>query len=101
MRGSDLRVTVSRESFRDMRVLSRHRIGDGFLQRLDAMPFVRWAHAAVAADLIDAPIDFQGVIVGIAKFHGDLAAGAAAPFKIDSRAVGPQAVARLDDLGAR
>ncbi len=82
-----------------MRVLARNGVGYRFFQRSDAMPLAGRTHPAVAADLIDAPIDFQRMIVGVAKLHGDLAAGAAAPFEIDSRTVGPQAVARPDDLG--
>ena len=84
-----------------MGVLARNGVGYRFFQRSDAVPLVGWTHPAVAADLIDAPIDFQRVIVGVAKLDGDLAAGAAAPFEIDSRAVGPQAVARPYDLGER
>ena len=39
----------------------------------------------VAADLVDAPVDFQAVAVGIAELNGDLAAGAAPAFEVDLR----------------
>ena len=82
-----------------MRVLARNGVGYRFFQRSDAVPLIGWTHPAVAADLIDTPIDFQGVIVGIAKLHGDLAAGAPPPFKVDFCIVRTQAVARADHLG--
>ncbi len=76
-----------------MSILARHRIGDGFVQRLYAVPFVRRPDMAVAADLIDTPVDFQGVVVRVAELDGDLTAGAAPSFKVDLGAVLLQPVA--------
>ena len=59
------------------RVLTAHRVGNRILQAAGALPLARRADLAVAADLIDAPIDLEPVIVGIAEFDGDLTAGAA------------------------
>src|SRR5262245_38658909 len=53
---------------------------------------------AVAADLVDAPVDLQPVIVGVAEFDRELATGAAAPREIDRDPVAAQMVAGADDL---
>jgi hypothetical protein len=79
-------------------VLAGHRIGYGFFQRSYAVPLIGRTHAAVAADLIDTPVDFQGMIIGIATLHGDLATGASPAFEVDLRAVRTQAIAGADDL---
>ncbi len=60
-----------------------------------------WPHAAVAADLIDTPVNFQRMIVRVAKLHGDLTAGAAAAFKVDLGAAFTQAIARVQDFAER
>lgn len=82
-----------------MSVLSGHGIGDGLLQRFYAIPLVGRPHAAIAAHLIDAPVNFQRVVVRVAKFHGDLAAGAPPAFKIDFSTVFAQAVAGVQNFG--
>jgi len=82
-----------------MRVLPGNGIRDGFFQGSDSVPFIRRPDAAVAADLIDAPVDFHGMIVGVAELYGDLAASAAASLEVDLRAMGAQPVARANDLG--
>jgi hypothetical protein len=62
-------------------------------------PSTRWESGLpVAADLVDAPIDFQAVIVRIAKFDSDLATGSAAAGEIDLDAVPAQMVVRPHDL---
>jgi len=76
-------TTVVTASLWNMRILSRHRIGNRFFERSYAMPLVCRAHAAVAPDLIHTPINFQRMIVRIAKFHRDLTAGAAPAREID------------------
>ncbi len=53
---------------------------------------------AVAADLIDAPIDLEPVIIGIAKFDGDLTTGAAPAGKVDLDPMPAQMVVRPHDL---
>jgi len=60
------------------RILPVDRVRDGLLQALSTLPFGRGAHMPVAADLVDAPINLQAVIVRIAEFDRELAAGAAA-----------------------
>ncbi len=65
---------------------------------LDAVPFVGRPHAAVAADLIDAPVNFQRMIIRVAKLDGDLAAGAAPAFEVDLGAAFAQAIARAQDF---
>ena len=60
------------------RILTAHRVGHRILQAAGALPLARRADLAVAADLIDAPVDLEPVIVGITKFDSDLTAGAAA-----------------------
>src|SRR5690242_20252446 len=77
-----VRVRSSRKkSFRNMCILSRHRIGDGFVEGFNAVPLVCRPYAAVAPDLVDTPVNFQRIIVRIAKFHRDLASGAASDRK--------------------
>ena len=53
------------------------------LQALCAFPFCGWTDMAVAADLIDAPVNLQPVIVRVAEFDGKLTSGAPAPGEID------------------
>ena len=84
-----------------MRILSRYRMCNSFVERFYAMPLVRWPHAAVAADLIDTPVNFERMIVRVAKLHGDLTAGAAAAFKVDLGAAFTQAIARAKDFAER
>jgi hypothetical protein len=55
----------------------------------------------VAADLIDAPVDFQRVIVRIAKFHRDLTARPTAAVEVDFRLRRSQTIAGAKDLGKR
>jgi hypothetical protein len=62
------------------------------------MPFTGGPDPAIAADLIDAPVNFQRMIIRVAKLHGDLATGAAPAFEVDLRPMRAQAVARTDDL---
>jgi hypothetical protein len=52
------------------------RVRDGLLQALSTLPFGRWAHLPVTADLIDAPVNLEAVIVRIAEFDRELTAGA-------------------------
>ena len=52
-------IRAAPDLFGYMRILSRHRIRDCFFQRSYAVPFSCRPHAAVAADLVDAPVDFQ------------------------------------------
>src|ERR1700741_4427594 len=53
---------------------------------------------AVAADLVDAPVNLQSVIVRIAEFDRELAAGAPPPGEIDVDLMPAQMVTRPDDL---
>ena len=62
------------------------------------MPFIRWTDAAVAADLIDAPVYFQRMIVWIAKLDRDLTSGSAPAFEVDLGATLSEAIACGDHL---
>ena len=53
---------------------------------------------AVAADLVDAPIDFEPVVVRVAELDRELAAGAPAALEIDRDPVPAQMVARPHDI---
>src|SRR5262249_12806662 len=97
-RGSDLRETPGRDSFRKVSILPGHRIGNRFVQRSYAVPFAGGPDAAIAADLIDAPVNFQRMIIRVTKLHGDLATGTPPAFEVDLRAMRAQPVARVDDL---
>src|SRR5690349_7501643 len=84
-----------KKSFRNMCILSRHRIGDGFVEGFNAVPLVCRPYAAVAPDLVDTPVNFQRIIVRIAKFHRDLASGAPSALEVDLGASSTQAIARV------
>src|SRR5260221_7349141 len=64
-------------------VLTTHRIGDRRIEAPHPFPFRLRPGPAIAADLVDAPIDFQAVAVGIAEFDGQLATGAPAALEND------------------
>ena len=64
-------------------VLTAHRIGDRLVEAAHPLPFVARPRLFVAADLVDPPIDLKAVIVGIAEFDGQLAAGAPPALEID------------------
>src|SRR5947207_7508201 len=74
-------------------VLAGDRVGDGRCEAADPVPLLAGARPAVAADLVDAPVDLEAMVVGIAEFDGELAAGAAASLEIDRHAVPGQMVA--------
>lgn len=82
----------------DVGVLAGHGFGDSFLQGLHSMPFIGRADPAVASHLVRAPIDFNAMVVGIAKLDGDLAARPAAPLEIDGHLMGAQMIARANNL---
>lgn len=76
------------------RALAAYGIGDGGGEAVRPFPFAQWPHRAIAANLIDTPVDLQAVPVRIAEFDGDLAAGAAPALEINGDAVLPQVIAR-------
>ena len=82
-----------------MSVLTGYRMGDSFLQRFYPVPLILRPDPTIAADLIDTPVDFHRMVVRIAEFYGDLAAGPAAAFKIDLNLIGAQAITGPDDFG--
>jgi hypothetical protein len=49
------------------RVLSAHRISERVFEAARALPLGSRADSTVAADLVDAPIDFEPVVVWVAK----------------------------------
>src|SRR5277367_4303639 len=65
------------------RVLATHRIGQRVFEAARPLPLGGRANLSVAADLVDAPIDFEPVIVRVAEFDRELATGAAAALEID------------------
>ena len=71
------------------RVLARRRDAHGVLQARRLPPFLGRPRAAVGADLVDAPVEFEVMAVGIEELDRDLAAGAAAAFVDDLGAVLP------------
>jgi hypothetical protein len=80
-------------------ILAAHRVADGIRQVAGALPLARRADMAVAADLVDAPVDLEPVIVRIAKFDGDLTTGAAPAGKVDVDPVLAKMVVRARDPG--
>src|SRR5919108_4328784 len=93
-----LRGTVEESSSRQVSILSMHRIGDGFVQGFRAAPLVRRTNSAIAPDLIDSPIDFNAVIIGVAELDCYLTAGAPASFEVYFDGVRAQAIARADNV---
>ena len=71
-------------------VLAGYRVGNRLFQRSNTVPFMRRTSASVASDLIQAPIYFQAMVIGVAKLHGYLPARPAAAFKVDSHIVRTQ-----------
>src|SRR5688572_22547877 len=88
-----------RNSFRKVSVLTGDRMSDSFLQRFHTMPFILRPDPTIAADLIDAPVNFHRVVVRIAKLYGDLATGPAAALKIDLNLIRTQAITSADNFG--
>ena len=75
------------------RVLAPHRIVERVFEAARPLPLGGRADSTIAADLVDAPIDFEPMIVGVAEFDRKLAAGAAAALEIDLDAMPAQMVA--------
>jgi hypothetical protein len=74
-------------------------MSDSFLQRFHTMPFIFRPDPTIAADLIDAPVDFHRMVVRIAELYGDLATGPASSLKIDLNVIGAQAITSPDNFG--
>jgi hypothetical protein len=53
---------------------------------------------AAGADLVQSPINFQAMAIGIKKFYRDLTTGPSAPFKRDRGTLFPQPLAHCEDL---
>src|SRR6185295_7963320 len=83
------------------RVLAGWRVGGRFLEREALAPLFRRPHLAVRADLIEPPVDFEPMAIGIAELDRDLAAGAAPALEFDLHAVRAQPVARAENLFER
>ena len=81
-----------------MGILPWYGIGYGLLQGTYPMPFVGRPYPIIAAHLIQAPIDLQTVVVGIAKLHRNLTSSSAPTFEIDGNVTGPQAITGMQDL---
>src|SRR5687768_11859015 len=62
------------------RILAYHWVGDGGFQCPDAIPFAWRADIAAGADLVQSPVNFQAMAIGIKKLYRDLTTGPAAPF---------------------
>src|SRR5262245_42451942 len=76
-------------------------VGDRFLQGLGRLPLAARADVAVAADLIDAPVDLDVVALGVAELDGQLAAGPAPSLEVDGNVVLAQPRAGAEDLVGR
>jgi hypothetical protein len=63
------------------------------------MPLILRPDPTIAADLINAPVNFHRMVVRIAELYGDLATGAPASFKIDLNLIGAQTITSPDDFG--
>src|SRR5205823_6338124 len=92
---------LERRRVEQRRILAAHRIDDRILDRTHALPFGGWPGRAVAADLIDPPIDFETVPIGVAEFDRDLAAGTPPTFEIDQHLAAAQMVSRPHHLVER
>jgi hypothetical protein len=53
---------------------------------------------AAGADLVQSPVNFQAMAIGIKKLYRDLTTGPAAPFKRDRDTLFPQPLAHCEDL---
>src|SRR5260221_3634349 len=82
-------------------VLAEHRLGGRGGEALGALPLLARPHLALAADLVEAPVDLEPVAIGIAELHGNLHAGATPAVEIDLYLVFAQMVARADHLVER
>src|SRR5262249_29034251 len=81
--------------------LASHRVRYGTRQAAGSLPLFRRANMAVAANLIDAPVNLEPVIVGIAEFDGDLTTGATPPREVDFYTTGAQMFVSQQDLVER
>jgi hypothetical protein len=82
----------------DVGVLAGYRIGNRLFQTPDSLPFSGGANMAIASDLIDAPVDLYGMIVGIKKLDGNLASRPAAAFERERNVMRAQTIAHAKDL---
>src|ERR1041385_640634 len=73
-------------------ILSRYGIGNRRFQPAHAVPLLARPRPPIAADLVNAPIYLQPVVVRIAEFDGQLATGAPASFKVDRHAMALQVI---------
>ena len=83
------------------RVLARRGDAHGVFQAHRLAPFLGRPRAAVIADLVDAPVEFEVMAVGIQELDRDLAAGAAAALEDDLGAVLLQVIAGAEHLVER
>jgi hypothetical protein len=63
------------------------------------VPLILRPDPTIAADLIDTPVDLHGMVVRIAEFYSDLAAGPPAALEINLNMIGAQAITGPDDFG--
>src|SRR5215470_4456676 len=82
-------------------ILAYNRIGDSRFQSSDSFPFARRPDITVAANLVQSPVDFEAMAVGVEKLHGDLTTRPAPPFKRDRGTLFAQPLAHVEDLGHR
>src|SRR5262245_39895705 len=79
-------------------ILARRRPTHRLFERGGLPPFLPGTRATIGTDLIDTPIEFEMMAVGIEELDRNLAARAAAAFIDDLRAVCRQMIARPEHL---
>ena len=87
--------------FSNAGILTGYGIGDRGFEGSDSFPFARSSDATAGADLVQSPVDFEAMAVGIKKLHGNLTARAAPSFKRDRSTVFAQPLAHVEDFGHR
>src|SRR5262245_38253918 len=81
--------------------LPRNGIRDRVFQRSDALPFACRPHSAVAAHLLDAPVNLDAVTVRVLKLDRNLASRAPAAFKRERDLELAQVLAHRENLFQR
>src|SRR2546425_168715 len=76
-------------------------IRDRVFERQRLAPLARRTHAAVGADLVDAPVDLEVVTVRIRELDGELAARAPPSFEMNRHPLFPQPRAGAEDFVGR
>src|SRR6266508_5261125 len=90
-----------RRLFLSARILAHDRIGDRGFESSNCFPFARRPDIAAGTDLVQSPVDFEAMAIGIEKLHRDLTTRSAPPFKRDCGTLLAQPLAHVEDFGER